>query len=197
MTNSIDFESLQFHTTRLVIRPLERADFEVWVAGYVGRKPPTDANDGRPMKPGTVTRAKFNSLVKSYQQLAASDQIYFFGVFLKATGQHIGSLDFATLHRNHFDWANVGYEVHNTHQKQGLGRELLKAGLKLGFNELHYKRLEAAIQLDNRPSIRLAKSVGFKRECVRQQFYFEAGKWRDLVVYVAISKSKLSTSVAD
>ncbi|MEM7771466.1 MAG: GNAT family protein, partial [Cyanobacteria bacterium P01_A01_bin.37] len=47
-------------------------------------------------------------------------------------------------------------------------------------------RIEAAINLDNHPSIALAQCVGLQKECVRRGFYYEDGQWVDHVIYVAV-----------
>jgi len=49
-----------------------------------------------------------------------------------------------------------------------------------------YHRIEAAINLDNHPSIALAQSVGLRKECVRRGFYYENDKWVDHIIYVAL-----------
>jgi RimJ/RimL family protein N-acetyltransferase len=45
--------------------------------------------------------------------------------------------------------------------------------------------LEAAINLDNKASIRLAKSIGMKREGIKKRYWFEYEKWTDHLIYVA------------
>ena len=44
---------------------------------------------------------------------------------------------------------------------------------------------EAAINLDNRKSIRLVKAIGMKREGIKKRYWFEDGKWVDHLIYVA------------
>ncbi|NEQ97380.1 MAG: GNAT family N-acetyltransferase, partial [Cyanothece sp. SIO2G6] len=70
--------------------------------------------------------------------------------------------------------------------RQGFGREAVKAALIGGFEHLGYHRIEAAINLDNHPSIALAQSVGLQQECVRRGFYYENGQWVDHVIYVVL-----------
>jgi RimJ/RimL family protein N-acetyltransferase len=46
-------------------------------------------------------------------------------------------------------------------------------------------RLEAAINLDNKKSIRLVKAIGRRREGIKKRYWFEHGKWVDHLIYVA------------
>lgn len=186
----IDFLKLKIQTKRLVIRPLEFKDYQVWIDGYSQRKSKTYKYDGSPTNPKDFPKSRFKKLVNKHRKIASEDKVYVFGIFLKLTGQHIGSLDLATIQRYNMNWANLGYVVHNTFHGKGYAKEFVKAGIKLGFERLGYKRIEAAINSDNVPSIALAKSVGMMKECVRPKFFYENGKWEDHVVFISISKSK-------
>jgi [ribosomal protein S5]-alanine N-acetyltransferase len=186
----IDFSKLHIQTKRLIIRPLEIEDYQVWIDGYSQRKPKTYKYDGLPTNPKDFPKLSFKKLVSKHRKIAKEDKVYVFGVFLKTTGQHIGSLDLATIQRYNMNWANLGYVVHNTFHGKGYAKEFVRAGIKLGFEKLGYKRIEAAINPDNLPSIALAKSVGMLKECMRPKFFYEGGKWEDHVVYVSISNSR-------
>lgn len=186
----IEFSKIKIETKRLIIRPLELADYKKWIDGYSERKPKTYKYDSGPTNPKDFPKSRFTKLVRKHRKIAKEDKVYVFGVFLKSTGQHVGSLDLATIQRYNMNWANLGYVVHNNFHGMGYAKEFVKAGMELGFKKLGYKRIEAAINLDNMPSIALAKSVGMKLECTRPKFFFENNKWADHLVYVKISKSK-------
>lgn len=185
----INFPKIKIFTRRLVIRPYTESDYEVWLKAYTGRKPKQHKYDGGPHNPKETPRAWFVRLVKKHQRLAKEDRVYVFGVFHRKTKEHIGTLDFATIQRHNMNWANLGYVVHNTSQGLGYAKEFVTAGVEaIAFNKLGYKRVEAAINLDNKRSIRLAKSVGMARECIRPQFFYENEEWVDHVIYTLISR---------
>lgn len=96
--------------------------------------------------------------------------------------------DLSTIRRGHYQWAILGYEIHNQHWKQGFGKEAVRAALIAGFETLHYYRIEAAINLDNQASIALAQSVGMQRECIRRGFIYENEQWVDHLIYVALRR---------
>ena len=54
-----------------------------------------------------------------------------------------------------------------------------------GDRLLKLNRLEAAINLDNKKSIRMAKAIGMRKEGIKKRYWFEYGKWVDHLIYVA------------
>jgi ribosomal-protein-alanine N-acetyltransferase len=62
---------------------------------------------------------------------------------------------------------------------QGYMKEGLQLVIDHAFNHLGLHRLEANIQPDNEPSIRLVESLGFVCEGYSPRFLKISGKWRD------------------
>lgn len=188
---SVDFSNIKIQTKRMIIRPLEFSDYEIWLKAYTGRSAKKHKYDGGPHDPKETPKSWFTKLVKKHSKKALNDDVYVFGVFDRKTKEHVGSLDFATIQRYNMSWANLGYVVHNTQQGKGYAKEFVEAGIhKIAFKILKYKRIEAAINVDNKRSINLAKSVGMKKECIRPEFFFENGAWADHVIYTILSQSK-------
>lgn len=186
-----NFAKIKVQTKRLIIRPLEFSDYHIWLKSYTGRLAKKHKYDGGPHDPKETPKSWFTKLVKKHHKKAQNDEVYVFGVFDRKTKEHVGSLDFATIQRYNMNWANLGYAVHNTHQGNGYAKEFVQAGIqKIAFQILKYKRVEAAINVDNLPSINLAKSVGMKKECIRPEFFYENGAWADHVIYTILSQSK-------
>ncbi|MEM1238275.1 MAG: GNAT family protein [Cyanobacteria bacterium P01_H01_bin.26] len=173
-------------TDRLILRPQKSSDYEVWYAGFSGRLPQQSKYDEGWISLKGCDPAWFSKLCAHHQEQALSDYAYIFGVFSKQTAQHLGFVDLSTIYREEKQWANLGYSIHNQHWGQGFGREAVKAALIAGFENLGYHRIEAAINLDNRPSIALAQKVGLQKECIRRGFYYENEQWVDHVIYVAL-----------
>ena len=182
---SKDHWNLTLSTERLIIRPLQPSDYEAWYAGFINRLPNQRKHDAGFIDLEGCDLEWFIKLCQRHQELALTDQVYIFGIFLQKTNQHLGNIDISTIRRKENQWANLGYVIHNQHQRQGYGVEAVGKALTAGFEELNYHRIEAAINLDNEPSIALAKSVGMKKECVRLGFYYENEQWVDRFIYVA------------
>lgn len=181
---------IEVHTKRLVLRPYRLSDYEGWKKAFTSRKPKQHKYDRGPVKPKSASRAMFRKFYFRHGRYARKDICYVFGLFHKKTGALIGVIDISTICRDWYQWASVGYVVHNTDQGKGYGKEAVRAALKIAFQKLGYKRVEASIYADNKPSLRLAKSVGMKRAEVRKEYIFENKKWEDHVVYVALNPSK-------
>ncbi|MGF1482377.1 MAG: GNAT family N-acetyltransferase [Cyanophyceae cyanobacterium] len=178
--------NLTLSTERLILRPQQPSDYEAWYAGFAGRLPSQHRYDAGLVDLTECDRQWFSDLCQRHQKRALLDQDYIFGVFLRETHQHLGNIDLSTIRREENQWANLGYSIHNQYQRQGIGKEAIRAALVAGFEELNYHRIEAAINLDNKPSIALAKSVGMEKECMRRGFYYENEQWVDHLIYVAL-----------
>lgn len=172
-------------TERLIIRPLRKPDYNEWLNGFTGRAESKYKHDPGKMDMSKCTKEWFEDLVNKHQKLARNDTAHVFGIFRKRDGKHIGMVDFSTLARDAFQWGRIGYTIHNQFWKRGYGKEAVKEALRMAFVELEFHRIEAHINLDNIPSMKLAESAGLKFECKREGFLFEAGKWTDHLVYYA------------
>ncbi|KOO43484.1 GNAT family N-acetyltransferase [Priestia koreensis] len=176
-------QKLHQETARLLIRPYETSDYENWLTQYENRLPAQHKYDEGKLDMSTCTREWFEEMIHKQTQMALNDEAYVFGVFHKRNGTHIGVMDMSTLMRDDFQWARIGYTIHNQFWEQGYGKESLQGTLELAFQQLHFHRIEAHINLDNRASINLAKSAGMKFECIRKAFTCENNEWVDNFVY--------------
>lgn len=178
--------TLVINTERLILRPQQPSDYEHWYAGFAGRSPSRHQYDDGLVSLDHCDRQWFVDLCQRHQQEALSDQIFVFGVFSCQTKHHLGNIDISTIRRGEYQWAVLGYEIHNQYWNQGFGKEAVRAAIIAGFEMLGYHRIEAIINLDNQGSIALAQSVGMQKECIRQGFLYENDQWVDQVIYVAL-----------
>lgn len=172
-------------TKRLILRPLRKSDYWTWYESNVECAPKKNKWDTGPRKPETCTRKWFDKIRKRHQDLAKNDDYYFFGAFEKSTGRLVGHVDIDVFVRSTHQFANFGYYLHNPYYGKGYGQEAAAAGLQIGFQYLKLNRLEAAVNLDNRKSIRLCRAIGMVREGIKRRYWFEYGKWVDHLIYVA------------
>ena len=181
----LQFKRPEVKTKRLILRPLRASDYPQWVDALVEGKSAQSKWDLGPKNIKQCSRAKFRKVTHKHKMLQKKDEYYWFGVFEKKTGSLVGHIDFSIFVRGTHQFANFGYQIYNRHWGKGYGQESSAAGLKIGFQHLKLNRLEAAINLDNRKSIRLAKAIGMRREGVKKRYWYEYGQWVDHLIYVA------------
>jgi [ribosomal protein S5]-alanine N-acetyltransferase len=181
-------------TERLIIRPLTISDYQNWLTAFEQRLASQTRHDEGRMDMSECTEEWFTNLVVKHQKLAETDVAHVFAVFRKEDQTHLGMIDFSTLARDDFQWGRLGYTIHNQHWKKGYGKEAVKEALNMAFTKLNFHRIEAHINLDNTPSMKLAESVGMEFECVRKGFIFENGEWTDHLIYSLHSTQRRNSS---
>jgi len=85
-----------------------------------------------------------------------------------------------------YQMASLGYLIINIYRGKGYATEAVKKVVKAGLNDLKFHRLEAAIDLDNKASIRLAMAAGLYREGIKKHYWYQNKRWDDQVVFIAV-----------
>lgn len=176
-------------TKRLILRPFALDDHKTWFEAQTKRLPKQSPFDWDPQPPEKCNETHFHKMLKRHEALATQDKIYIFGAFLRDGGVLVGALDISVLIRADRQMGNLGYFVHNRHWRQGFGKEIALAALKIGFEQLHLNRLEAVITPENLPSIAVAKAIGMQKEGIRRNYLFEEDQWADQLVFSAIPEN--------
>ena len=174
-----------FGTERLLLCPLRSSDYNAWFAAHVNHLPAKNRLDRGSLPPSRCSKAKYLKLVNQHRSWAKQDDSYWFAVFEKKSGDLIGYIDFDIFVRETHQFANFGYQIFNRYRGRGYGREASAAGLQIGFTQLKLNRLEAAINFDNKKSIRMVKAIGMRREGIKKRYWFENNEWVDHLIYVA------------
>lgn len=174
-----------YKTRRLVLRPLNIGDYKFWFDAYVNGLPAKNKWDLVPRTASECSKKSFTKLCSTLNKLAKNDEYYRYYIYEKKSGAIIGQIDFDIFVRSTHQFANFGYQIYNRHWEKGFGKEAARLGLKIGFKVLKLNRLEAAINLDNKISIKLAKAIGMKKEGIKKRYWYENGKWTDHLIYVA------------
>ena len=177
-----------YRTKRLELRPYKLADFAAWVWGHQNFLPKKNKYDWQPPRQFHPTRKQFREVMLRQHRKAKAGTTYIYPVFKKSTGAWIGVIDIHILNRDELQVANLGYRINNLYQGQGFAKEALTKIIPAILKDLKLNRLEAVIDLDNKASIALTRSVGMAREGVRKNYYYQNGKWDDQVIYIADRK---------
>jgi [ribosomal protein S5]-alanine N-acetyltransferase len=91
----------------------------------------------------------------------------------------VGAISISEIIRGPYHRATVGYNTFLPTARQGYMSEGFGLLFRFAFQDLGLHRLEADIQPDNIPSLRLAAKVGFRKEGFSPGFVRIDGKWMD------------------
>ncbi|MCR8644411.1 GNAT family N-acetyltransferase [Paenibacillus sp. N1-5-1-14] len=175
---------MYIETARLIIRPFQKEDYHNWYEQYKNRLPSQYAyDDGRSSNMEALTEEWFSNWVQGFENSANRDEMVNLGIFRKIDGVNVGKVEVHTILRMDYQWAMMGYSIHNQYWKNGYGLESVDAAVEAFFEHLKYHRIELHINVDNMPSILLAERAGFRLECVREKFTYENEKWNDMLIY--------------
>lgn len=152
---------LQVETERLSIRPFQKEDYESWLDGFNKRLPSQYKYDDGYHDMSSSTKEWFTEWIRGFDEAARRDEMYVLGIFQKEDGANIGKLELIKILRMDYQWAMMGYSIHNQHWKNGYGAESVIAALPLFFNGLQFHRIELHIHIDNEPSFVLQKELVF------------------------------------
>ncbi|WP_144509760.1 GNAT family N-acetyltransferase [Bacillus sp. FJAT-22090] len=170
-------------TKRLIIRPFQKDDYEHWYKSFDDRLPSQYKYDDGHSDMSSSTKEWFVQWIEGFEKAADKDEMYILGVFRKEDGVNVGKVELITILRMDYQWAMMGYSIHNQFWKNGYGIESVNVAKQLFFHELHFHRIELHINTDNMPSINLAKRAGFAFECKRERFSLENDEWTDFLIY--------------
>lgn len=114
-----------------------------------------------------------------YLRHSRHEEYFPFFICLNDSRRIVGQMNLFLIARGLFQSGCVGYQVGVPYARCGYATEALQLILRFAFNELKLHRVEANIQPGNKPSIALAKRVGFKLEGLSPRYLKICGKWRD------------------
>jgi ribosomal-protein-alanine N-acetyltransferase len=78
---------------------------------------------------------------------------------------------------------SVGYDLARAYWGQGIMTEAVRAVIKFGFERMGLNRIEADASVENEASIRILERLGFQREGIEREQYFEGGEFHDLMLF--------------
>ena len=100
-------------------------------------------------------------------------------VCLKSNDEIIGVININEIVQGGFQNGYLGYYAFEEFQGKGFMKPGLTLVLKEAFQNIKLHRLEANIQPENKASIFLVKSCGFKKEGFSPRYLKVNGRWRD------------------
>jgi ribosomal-protein-alanine N-acetyltransferase len=102
--------------------------------------------------------------------------------------QLVGVVNISEIVRGPFQSAYLGYYAFAPLAGSGLMRAGLAKVIRHAFAKMNLHRLEANIQPGNTRSIKLVKSLGFRREGFSPRYLKIGGRWRDHERWAILSR---------
>ena len=108
----------------------------------------------------------------------------------------LGTVCFSNILHGAFQKCMAGYKLGQPFCRHGYMQEALSFLLPLLTKELRLHRIEAYVQPDNAPSIRLLSKLGFAEEGYLKQYAEIQGQWTDHLIfsYISIPSSPFGSS---
>jgi [ribosomal protein S5]-alanine N-acetyltransferase len=92
--------------------------------------------------------------------------------------------------------ASIGYDLARAYWGKGFMPEALRAILRFGFEQMALNRIEADCSEDNTASIRVLEKLGFVREGIQREQYFDEGGYHNLWLFSLLRREWLEQSRA-
>jgi len=131
----VDDSKLVIRTKRLILRLVQKSDYLLWKQSSLERLPKQNEFDKGPPSEKSLTRQSLNNWISGNKKARNIDLLYTFGVFDKKTNKYIGLVNFCVISRLCYQFANMGYEIHNQYWGNGYGTEAVRGGIELAFKK--------------------------------------------------------------
>lgn len=177
-------EVVELHTSRLVLRGLEPADFVQWSQVRLGceswlRKweplPPPGAPDPSRDRAAFITRCNARERERQLGTGYANSLWY--------DGQFVGEINVNNVIRGAFSSGHVGYWVDEAQAGKGFIPEGLVGVFGHIFDRVGLHRLQISIIPRNSASRRVVEKLGIRAEGIAQGYLQINGRWEDHVRY--------------
>ncbi len=172
----------EIRTKRLVLRQPSMKDAEWYLEHFSRPEMVWGGGEQGPRNIGAAREEVRSDMVDLYRKR----QGFRWVITLKGEGRPIGSLGYYKWAPS-AEWrhqAEMGYDLAREHWGKGIMAEAMNAVIDFGFEKMELNRIEVFIMPRNKRSIKLIKNLGFKKEGVLRQRYFdEFGNYADDVLF--------------
>lgn len=166
-----DFPSLE--TERLLLRTMKAGDLDFVYRHFSDTDIYRYLVDEEPI----TTREQAKEIIEFYVEPVGNSYNRWV-LELKSEKRPIGTCGYHQWHKNHHR-AEIGYDLEKASWQQGLMSEALEAVLGFGFEKISINRIEAMVHPENEKSIRLLVKLGFQKEGLLRDFYYQSGSFHD------------------
>ncbi|WP_438434674.1 GNAT family N-acetyltransferase [Gorillibacterium sp. sgz500922] len=166
---------------RIVLRPLTESDVGVWIHHNLKNRDHFQAFTPAREESYYTEEVQLAWIRRSEQEIR-EDKQYPFGIFLKETGELIGSIQLFQIERRFMQRAMIGYSLDQDYEGKGYMTEAVRLLVEYAFRELKLHRVYAEAKPTNLGSIRVLEKAGFEREGIARKNVQINGRWEDHMV---------------
>lgn len=180
-----DFSSFPIlHTPRLLLREIVQADAKA-ILSIRGDIRVTRLNSGKPLE----SLDEAHELIDKGRQAYDDHRRIDWGIVLNDAPELgvVGRVGFNYWLRQDRR-ASIGYDLGYAFWGKGIMTEAVRAIVRFGFEQMRLNRIEADTDSENYGSMRVLEKVGFRREGVQHEQYFEWDEFHDLVLFALLRK---------
>jgi ribosomal-protein-alanine N-acetyltransferase len=182
-TSLFDFTVFpRLETPRLILRELVAQDAEA-VFRVRGDYEVTKYNIGNAYQRPEQAVDLIAAIAQAYQEKAELR----WGITLKSDDTVIGMCGFNYWMRPD-SRASVGYDLARAYWGQGIMTEAIRAVIAFGFERMNLNRIEADADARNPASGRVLEKVGFRREGIQREQFFENDTFNDLMLFALLRR---------
>lgn len=191
LTPAFDFETFPtLETPRLILRELVPEDAEA-VFAFRSDYTVTRLNIGRAYE--TLDEAEM--LIYNIRRNFRDKRELRWAITLRGQPQVIGLCGYNFWLRQDYR-ASIGYDLARPHWGKGIMTEALRAVIAFGFGQMALNRIEADTSAENYASARVLEKLGFQREGIQREQYFEGGEFHDLILYALLRRDFILSNQA-
>jgi len=136
----------------------------------------------RDIQTHSLDESKDNLIFSIVESKKKERVYYFFGMYLKDTDEHIGSIGFTVLEKGDSGNVELGYFIHKEYWRKGYTYEASEVVVKYAF-DLGFQKITTGCVYNNVNSESIMKKLGMYKEGHLYRHTFINGKWYDRVIY--------------
>jgi len=136
----------------------------------------------RDIQTHSLDESKDNLIFSIVESKKKERVYYFFGMYLKDTDEHIGSIGFTVLEKGDSGNVELGYFIHKEYWRKGYTYEASEVVVKYAF-DLGFQKITTGCVYNNVNSESIMKKLGMYKESHLYKHTFIDGKWYDRVTY--------------
>lgn len=177
------------NTPRLVLRRLLPSDAEA-VFHIRGDYEVTKYNTGKAYANVQQASELIDAIERSYND---HNEVRW-GITRKGHGEVIGMCGYNYWIR-HDHRGSIGYDLARAYWGQGIMSEAVRAIVEFGFDHMALNRIEADADARNPASARVLEKVGFQREGLQREQFYEDGAFHNLVLFGLLKREYVKGSL--